>query len=542
MRKNKFLLSLIAATAISLSVFGCGSSSDSGAVASTTDITVPNNGGTATEQQNLREYMVLGQRGLTTFTPSFAAGTSAPANAVAVIAGSGDGVVDDGRLQLYEIAGIAHKPLPNAAIVTPGSTTSTSPVVPESFSAGTSGYHSVDVDPSGSYVVGISRARDRGATADDRSEVTSTQIQVFKFEVEPLDVSFPPVFSFGPVAAAYDTIFFSPLVSEGKFVSGLWARDSSFYYASVQNQIHVFRFEPNIGRLTSGQAPVAFPAAAAGTNNAVKMLFSADGKFLYALDNGNNSIVRWDRNPETGQLTNMVSMPTVVDPRGFDIDRTGSFMYVAGRSSGLLAGYQIGTDGSLTPIEVFTGGTPVPVSLPGAPALGDVDFNPVQDQLFVATYSGVLQGYPIDPTTGALQPVPANSADDLLELSRNTTNIEVEPTGRFVFAVQENDLEELQPYVTSGPYIENPIFANIDSGTNTGSGVYSPTPMTDQNGRVVYALPATLGSEFAGDVQVFRVQADGSVENNGGRRLAENPYGISFFNKVFQPPASTSDT
>lgn len=540
MRKNKFLLSLIAATALSMSVIGCGSgSSNSGAIASTTDISVPANANTIAEQQKLHEYLILGQRSITTFTPSFGTGQSAPANAPGgVIAGSGDGVIDDARAQLYEIAGIAEKPLPNARIEGSGGTISTPTVT-----TGTTGYHSVEVDPSGNYVIGLSRARDRAAANDDKTATTQTQLQIFKLDFsQPIDVAFPPNIKFGPVAAVVNTIIFNSdathPVSQGKFVSGVWGPSGTQYYASIQSSVYVFTVSLATGELTLSQT-VTFPAGAANTNNnAVKMLISKDGKFLYALDQTNNNIVRWDRDLTTGQLSNVANIGTVTDPRGFAIDRTGAFMYVAGRSSGLLAAYKIGTDGSLTPVEVFTGSTAVPVTLPGAPALGDVAFNPQTDQLYVATYAGVLQGYNLNTTTGAISA--AGAAGNLLGTSRNTTNIEVEPTGRFVFAVQENDLEEFQTFITTGPYPENPIFANIDSATNTGTGVYSTTAMQDSNGRTVYALPAALGQEFKGDLQVFRVNADGSVSVANAATAADNPYGLSFFTRVITPPASTT--
>lgn len=540
MRKNKFLLSLIAATALSMSVIGCGSgSSNNGAIASTTDISVPANANAVAEQQKLHEYLILGQRSITTFSPTFGTGQSAPTNAPGgVIAGSGDGVIDNARAQLYEVVGIAEKPLPNANIQGSGGTVSTPTVT-----AGTTGYHSVQVDPSGNFVIGMSRARDRAAANDDKTAATQTQLQIFKLDfAAALDTQFPPNIKFGPVAAAVNTIFWNAdathPVSQGKFVSGVWGPTGTQYYASIQSSIFVFSVNQSNGQLTLGQT-VNFPAGAANTNNnAVKMLISKDGKFLYALDQTNNNIVRWDRDLTTGQLSNVANIGTVNDPRGFDIDRTGAYMYVAGRSSGLLAAYKIGTDGSLTPVEVFSGSTAVPVTLPGAPALGDIAFNSQADQLYVATYAGVLQGYNLNTTTGAISA--AGAAGSLLGTSRNTTNIEVDPTGKFVFAVQENDLEEFQTFITTGPYIENPIFANIDTATNTGTGVYSTTAMQDANGRTVYALPAALGQEFTGDLQVFRINADGSVSVASPATAADNPYGLTFFQRVLTPPASTT--
>ena len=193
---------------------------------------------------------------------------------------------------------------------------------------------------------------------------------------------------------------------------------------------------------------------------------------------------------------------------------------------------RLGIDGSLTQIEVQTGLGAVARDL-GVP-LGDVDANPQADQLFVASYAGVLQGYSIDTATGAL--TVGGTSDTVTAFSRNTTNIEVEPTGRFVIAVQENDLEEFQTFV-GGDYPENPIFANIDSATNTGAGIYSATAMTDSNGSTVYALPKALGAEFMGDIQVFRINGDLSVQFERSQD-AMNPYGIGFTQAVIAVPAA----
>ena len=87
MRKSRFLLNLIAATAIGLSVFGCDSSSTE-AVQGVSDLTVgagSNNGQIATERQNLREYMIVGERGIETFQPNYGNNQGDPADAATVV-------------------------------------------------------------------------------------------------------------------------------------------------------------------------------------------------------------------------------------------------------------------------------------------------------------------------------------------------------------------------------------------------------------------------------------------------------------------------
>jgi len=210
-----------------------------------------------------------------------------------------------------------------------------------------------------------------------------------------------------------------------------------------------------------------------------------------------------------------------------------------------LAGYRIEADGNLTQIEVFSGFGPIGVDL--AAPLGDVACNPQTDNLYVGTYLGVLQAYSIDPATGRLSFV--GNPGSLFFPSRNMTNIEVEPTGRFVLTAQEADLEEFQSFVTvangfPNNAVENPIYAELDSTLNgAGQAVYSATgPQQDSNNRTVEALLGAVSDTFTGDVQIFRIQPDGSVYfRPDGSVEAENPYGLEFFQKVFPVPAG-SDT
>src|SRR5690606_34338811 len=116
--------------------------------------------------------------------------------------------------------------------------------------------------------------------------------------------------------------------------------------------------------------------------------------------------------------------------------------------------------------------------------------NPQSDQVYLGFYSGILQGYNVDVATGLLSA--AGQAGSTLAGSRNTANVEVEPTGRFVMTVQEHDYEELQNYVTLAngfQFPEDPIFANLLApGNENAGGTYSLNPQTDANGRTVFAL------------------------------------------------------
>jgi lactonase family protein with 7-bladed beta-propeller len=534
MRKSRFLLSLIAATAIGLSVFGCDSA-DSGSIGDTTDLIAAND--SSAQTQSLREYLVVGERGYlvspisTEFLATQTAPAAAPGEVIAV--GSGDAV--SRQALLYEIFGINNVPLPNFNLTTPGGagTDPNMPEVGEEFgNAGSAGYHGVYVDPTNKYVIGVSRSLNRGTALEPNSDVTNAQMQIFSFQpAAPFDQQFPPDIGFGGVLDPTPIQIFPP--NQGLFVSGAWSNDAKNFYLGINEGVRAYAIDGNSGQL--GQPVQVLPFGAGGTavNNPVKLIVPPSDAFVYAIDNANNQITRYARGDD-GTLTLLGQTPTVADPRGATVDRTGTYMYVIGRSSALLAAYRIEASGELTPIEPFAGLGAVPAPL-GAP-LGDVDANPINDRIFVGTYAGVLQGYNIDLATGTLSP--AGAAGSLLAGSRNIANVEVDPTGQFVVTAQEHDFTELQSFVTNANGFavpEDPIFANLIAPNTEASEVYSLVPQTDANGNTVFALPQPSGNAFEGDIEGWRINSDGSVRAIVAD-AAVNPYGIDFYQLVVTPP------
>jgi 6-phosphogluconolactonase (cycloisomerase 2 family) len=544
MRKNRFLLNLIAATAISLSVFGCDSS-DSGAISDGSGAARAQTDAVATATGFLREYFIVAQRGNLDFTPEFSAGQSAPADATgAVIADTGDNEVDDGRALLFEVFGIVDSPLPNAKIGGSGAVDN-APTAPEVSAelnnTGTTGYHGVYVDPTGQFVIGMSRSKNRGGLNDPDTSIDQSLLQIHKLEFEaPLTDSYPPIIQFSSPLDPVSIREFQ--VNQGEFVAGGWSLTARQFYASINGDMISYAVDLNTGRMDVA-AVADFPDGGAGINNAVQLLSTLDGRFVYALDNANDQIVTYSRNQGDGTLSAPVLTNTVVDPRGAAMDRSGKFIYVAGRSSNSLAGYRIEDDGGLTPIQLLSEfNTTNPADF-GEP-LGDVATHPGADQLFLASYSGKLQAFSIDPASGLLAQQAAPGV--LLSGSRNTTNIEVEPTGRFVFSVQEADLDQFQDFVTVANGFpanvrEDNIFANTNSATNgAGQPVYGPATQ-DANGRTVYALQIAVDDQFAGDLQVYRLNPDGSVRAESSTALL-NPFGLSMFQRTVEPPGPIGGT
>ncbi len=535
MRKSRFLMNLIAVTAIGLSAVGCGSSSDQGSIQDTTDLSVPGNNNNNNERRNLREYMVVGQRGLDdTFAPEFAnAGQSSPTvpGAAGVVAAPGDSANSDTPpALLFEIGGITDVPSPNFNPLEPG-LEGEAPGVPNTdlLSGISGGFHQVYASPTGSYVIGMARSHNRAFQGDT---VEGADLQIFQMNFTPADQVFPPPVEFGPVQATVDIRTFSG--SQGEFVSGAWSSNAQQFYAAINGSIYVFQVNGNNGDLSISQT-VPFPAGGgADPNNAAQVLVGRNGSFIFALDNANATLLTYTRAVD-GSLTLATTTPTVSDPRGATLDRSGRFLYVTGRGSEQLAGYAVGDDGALTPVELFPnlGGGPVP--FPFGQPLGDVAANPTADQLVLATYLGAVQTYAINTTTGAL--TATGSAGSPLNGDRNCGNVEFDPTGQFVVAAYEHDYDTFQPYVNVAngwPFNEGSLFANTDTATNEVAPL-SPVPNFDALGRIVYVLPSS--NPVTGSIQSFRKSADGSLAVNNAVD-AVNPFGITFFQRVITPPAS----
>lgn len=539
MRKSRFLLNLIAATAIGLSVFGCDSA-DSGAIGDTTDIIGANGNSSITATQALREYLLIAQRGFVVnpITLNLAPGQTAPGAAPGevIAGGTGDSQVDPA--QLYEIFGINNVPVANFNFTSPGGN-GDAPNTPtiNGDNSGTSGYHNIFVDPTNKFVIGMSRAKNQGTAFDASNDVNSALLQIYSLQIaESLEEVFPPNIIFGGVADPTPIRVFAP--NQGEFISGAWSNDAKNFYAGIDQGIQGYSIDGNFGRIDF-IGGVGFDAGSSGTNNPMKLLIPPSDAFVFAIDNANNRINRYARAAD-GTLSLLGQTPTVADPRGATIDRTGTYMYVSGRASSLLAGYRIEADGSLTPIEVSAGFGPIAFPV-GAP-IGDVDCSPVNNRLYLGTYAGLLQGYDIDLATGVLSP--SGAAGELLAGSRNIANVEAEPSGQFIVTAQEHDYEALQLYVTAANGFavpENPIFANLIAPNDTLATTYSPTPQADANGNTVFALPQPSGNAFSGDVHAWRIESNGSVRALS-RVQANNPYGLDFMQLVAVPPVTDQPT
>lgn len=555
MRKSRFLLNLIAATAIGLSAVGC-QTGDSGAIEDTTDLI--QSGGNSGNGQ-LFEYLLVGQRGLETLSPEYSDSQGDPtlvgsAANNKIFTGPADEGLDKAPPQLFEVFGVANLPTPDAKLTKPGDSSSTSPVTPDdnAVNGADTGFQEVYPSPGGEYAIGVSRGRGRpGSTTDT---VTNAQVQIFKVNVTPVDVAFPPQIALGNPSDPVNEYLFPS--EQGEFVSGAWGSSGQQFYVGINGSIQTIAFNGINGRADFIQR-VNFPTAPAGQNinnlgginNPVKIVAAPNNQIIYALDNANAQLVTYRRNQADGTLTQVGTTAVPVDPRGMTLDRSGQYLYVAGRGSEQLAGFKVSADGTVAAIDVFPalGLGAIPFNI-GDP-LGDVAASPRADALFLSTYLGVMQAYSIDPATGGLSAsgVGASPLASPTGSTRNAANIEVDPTGRFVLAAYEHDLDSFQSYnnpANGFPYNEGAVFTNADTATNdvtAGGTAFSPTPQFDTLGRIIFTAPLPDGRTFEGNVQTWRIEDSGQVRAET-LTATRNPFGLQFFQKVFQAPQAAAGT
>jgi 6-phosphogluconolactonase len=82
---------------------------------------------------------------------------------------------------------------------------------------------------------------------------------------------------------------------------------------------------------------------------AADLHITPDGRYLYLSERTSSTLSTLRANPESGELHFVANLPTVKQPRGFEIDPTGRYLVAAGELSDHLALYRIEpTSGELT--------------------------------------------------------------------------------------------------------------------------------------------------------------------------------------------------
>jgi 6-phosphogluconolactonase len=119
----------------------------------------------------------------------------------------------------------------------------------------------------------------------------------------------------------------------------------------MANTVTAMKYDPEAGVLTKLQTISTLPPGYKGTSYTAEVQVHPSGKFVYGSNRGQNSIVAYRVNPDTGELTYVANQGTdVKTPRNFGIDPSGKFLIVANQDSDSLVVFRIDPEtGALKP-------------------------------------------------------------------------------------------------------------------------------------------------------------------------------------------------
>jgi 6-phosphogluconolactonase len=146
--------------------------------------------------------------------------------------------------------------------------------------------------------------------------------------------------------------------------------DGKFAYviAEMGHTVTVFSNDAASGRLQPLQTVTTLPKDFTGRNDDAEIRVHPSGKFLYASNRGDNSIVIYAIDKSKGTLTQVGGIHTGgKEPRSFEIDPTGALLFAANQKSDNIVVFRIDPKtGSLTPTgKVLEVGSPVCVKFLG---------------------------------------------------------------------------------------------------------------------------------------------------------------------------------
>ncbi len=129
-----------------------------------------------------------------------------------------------------------------------------------------------------------------------------------------------------------------------------------------QPGVGVWQWDTEEGTLKTIQNIVTYPDGFSGNITTADLHMTPDARFLYVSNRditkrnaptGNDSIVAFHVDPQTGALKMIGHYPCERVPRSFTIDKLGKFLYVAGQGDAKLGAYRIESSGALSKIQQY---------------------------------------------------------------------------------------------------------------------------------------------------------------------------------------------
>lgn len=284
---------------------------------------------------------------------------------------------------------------------------------------------------------------------------------------------------------------------------------SSYFFAASEttpNVINQFVISDD-GTL----APNAIPSINGG-DSYYPFTFTADGKFAIVPNLPNSSVSTFSLGT-SGSLSAVGTYFAGQLPISAAIDPSGKYVYVGcvGNGYGMIYGYSLGVDGSLTPLS--------PTYNPAGPGIAFLAVSPQGFLYAVNSDDGTVTAFQIDASTGAI--ANAGSYPSGTSTGGQPNSIAFDPTGKYAYVSNFNDnsISQFTVDATTGALAMNA------PDVPTGNGPFQAA--VDPSGSFLY-VPNFGG----GSISQFTISATGTLVPNGTVSLSAPyqlvPFAIAF--------------
>jgi 6-phosphogluconolactonase len=297
-------------------------------------------------------------------------------------------------------------------------------------------------------------------------------------------------------------LIFKSLGGTGNVPNGIGAtHDGKFVYASTSEAIDNFAVEAGSGAFAQ------VGSIAAGTKPAIPTV-DPTNRFLYAADQGANSILEFSIDSSTGNLTAMESFTTPAPPYAIAINPAGTFAYATTSSSILVLSIDA-TSGALAQVGSvsITGntGSVFPV----------IDPN---DLFLYTTISNAnsASAYGVNAATGNLTSISS------VATGTGPSVAAINPAGTFLYVanIASNDISEFAINAVTGALV---LVGTTTSGP-LDSGIQAIA--IDPSGNFLVATSGNLDSAYTIDQATGTLTLAVSTQTGGGGGENISPVGV----------------
>ncbi len=289
------------------------------------------------------------------------------------------------------------------------------------------------------------------------------------------------------------------------------------YYTDTSSNVWVTTINSSTGTLT----PTTFPAQAGGSGNTNFAVIDPYGRFLYVSDDGGGTggtitgfTIQADGSLKAISLSPSPFTTNLSSPECLIIDRTGTYLYASNNGNNTISAYTIDqTSGALTAFS----GTPFPTG--SGPWQGGLD--PSGTHLYVAnSTANSITGFTIG-SGGVLTSV---GTDTAVTGATSIQNLVVDPSGTHIYALDSGTTTNGQVFgfnIGSGGVIGSAISGTpVDTGEFPLDGI-----VIDRSGALL-----AVGNNFSNNISLYTIGSGGALTADTPVNTGTGPLFVTFYN------------